>query len=240
MSNFGVLALFLALPALGVMAGGLLGARKELSPLVESGVQHFAAGVVFAAIATEIIPTVMHGGAPRIAIAGFMIGVAVMFGMRVLVQTVEARERAPSPYPLGFIGPVAIDCVIDGAVIGAGFASGAREGLLIASALTLEMFFLGLATAGVIRGGGGRPAGVLGICVGLGALLLVSAAVGLSLLSGSSPSLITGFLAFGSAALLYLVTEELLIRAHGGQETNVVTALFYIGFLAIFAVELFA
>lgn len=44
-------------------------------------------------------------------------------------------------------------------------------------------------------------------------------------------------LAFGAAALLYLVTEELLVEAHEGQETPLLTALFFIGFLAIPVLE---
>lgn len=43
---------------------GLIGATRTLSDLSRSAVQHFAAGVVFAAIATEIIPDVMRAGTP--------------------------------------------------------------------------------------------------------------------------------------------------------------------------------
>lgn len=43
---------------------GLIGATRTLLDLSRSAVQHFAAGVVFAAIATEIIPDVMRAGTP--------------------------------------------------------------------------------------------------------------------------------------------------------------------------------
>jgi ZIP family zinc transporter len=39
-------------------------------------------------------------------------------------------------------------------------------------------------------------------------------------------------LSFGLAALLFLVTEELLVEAHKEPETPISTALFFIGFLA--------
>jgi ZIP family zinc transporter len=60
---------FLILPAAGVMVGGVLGALRTLPKLWQSAVQHFAAGVVFAAIATEIIPDTIHGGSPPAAVS---------------------------------------------------------------------------------------------------------------------------------------------------------------------------
>ncbi|MHB0953965.1 MAG: ZIP family metal transporter [Allorhizobium sp.] len=236
----GLMSAYLALPALGVLAGGTLGARQQLSLVWQSAVQHFAAGVVFAALATEIVPNILHGEAPGIAIVAFLLGVIGMFGMRMLTESFETRDAQSSPYPLTFIGPIAVDCVIDGIVVGAGFASGTRQGLLIAAALTLEMFFLGLATAAVMKSGGGKPTAIYGICAFLGFLLVSSAAAGLYFLAGSSPALLTAFLAFGSAALLYLVTEELLIRAHSVVETSAITSLFFLGFIIVFGFELYS
>ena len=42
---------------------------------------------------------------------------------------------------------VGIDILIDGLVLGIGFAAGAKQGLLLTGALTLEVLFLGLALA---------------------------------------------------------------------------------------------
>jgi ZIP family zinc transporter len=39
-------------------------------------------------------------------------------------------------------------------------------------------------------------------------------------------------LAFGAAALMFLVTEELLTEAHEEKETPLLTATFFAGFLA--------
>lgn len=45
-------------------------------------------------------------------------------------------------------------------------------------------------------------------------------------------------LAFGLIALLYLVTEELLVEAHeGGKETPFATAMFFAGFLLLLLLE---
>jgi ZIP family zinc transporter len=48
----------------------------------------------------------------------------------------------------------------------------------------------------------------------------------------------TGVLAFGSAALLFLVTEELLTEAHEVPESPWLTATLFLGFLLLLLLEL--
>ena len=43
-------------------------------------------------------------------------------------------------------------------------------------------------------------------------------------------------LSFGAAALLFLVTEELLIEAHEVEQTPFITAAFFAGFLALYVI----
>lgn len=234
--NAQLLSLML-LPSIAVISAGVIGALASLRAIWRSAVQHFAAGIVFAAIATEIVPGVMHAGTPRAALVGFAAGVAAMFAMRSLASRMESSGDRKA-FPLGFVAAVSIDCVIDGIVIGTGFAAGAREGVLIVAALTLEMFFLGLTTADTIRATGARMTGVVATCVGLATILGASALIGYSLLVGAPVAIVTTLLAFGCAALLYLVTEELLVRAHEHGETTLVTSLFFLGFMTILAAEL--
>ena len=61
--------------------------------------------------------------------------------------------------------------------------------------------------------------------------LLVGALVGETILRGASAHTLAGVLAFGAAALLYLVTEELLVEAHETRDTTAATAMFFAGFL---------
>ncbi len=49
---------------------------------------------------------------------------------------------------------------------------------------------------------------------------------------------VSGVLAAGIAALLYLVTEELITEAHeSATETPLLSALFFAGFLAVYILE---
>lgn len=48
---------------------------------------------------------------------------------------------------------------------------------------------------------------------------------------GASSPVLAAILGFGASALLYLVTEDLLLEAHATSDTLVVTATFFLGFL---------
>lgn len=205
---------------------------------MRSAVQHFAAGVVFAAIAGELLPDVLRGQAPGPAVVGFVLGVAAMFGIKRLTERLNPTEGVGTGGTLGLMIAIGVDALIDGLVIGIGFSAGARQGALVTAALTLEMLFLGLASAATLRAKQSSGRRVLSLLLLLAALLAVGAVGGATVLSGLPASQLTGLLAFGTATLLYLVTEELLVSAHEVQETPLITTAFFGGFLAIFVVEL--
>ena len=72
----------------------------------------------------------------------------------------------------------------------------------------------------------------------LGVTVLVFSVLGSALLTGASHAVIGGTLAFSAAALLYLVTEELLIEAHEVEEIPISTLVLFGGFLAFWSIQL--
>ena len=52
-----------------------------------------------------------------------------------------------------------------------------------------------------------------------------------------TPAWIIGFMSFGLMALLYLVTEELLAEAHETPDSPLISAMFFVGFLALLLLE---
>ena len=78
---------------------------------------------------------------------------------------------------------------------------------------------------------GSRQARRRAFCTGLGLLFVFFAALGATLLSHLPHFLLEMVLSFGLAALLFLVTEELLVEAHEEKETPLLTASFFGGFL---------
>jgi ZIP family zinc transporter len=226
------------LAVVAAMVGGVVAVYRAPGAQMESNVQHFAAGVVIAAVAAELLPDV-HDRAPLVVVVGFAVGVATMLGVHRLSKLIEKRgvggEFAGAA---GLLITVGIDMVIDGVLIGVTFLAEAATGVLIAVALAIEVLFLGV--AGVVA----LPKSVgtlkkLAVPAAFGVLLTAGVTVGVVSLEGVTGAPIAVILAFGSAALLYLVTEELLVKAQKVPETPTSTTLFFVGFLAIFLLDMF-
>ncbi|MBX6741106.1 MAG: transporter [Acetobacteraceae bacterium] len=222
--------LYTLIPAAAAVAGAAAATWRRPGPALTSAVQHFAAGVVFAAAASEILPDLKHQGSAISVVLGGGLGVAVMLLVRWF------GERAKGPVSL--VATVAVDVLIDGLVLGIGFAAGVREGLLLTVALTLEVLFLGLSiTTELGEALGNSRAKVILAVAGIAALLPLGAVAGTPVGRLPGPWL-AGFFAFGLIALLYLVTEELLVEAHeGGTEAPWVAAMFFVGFLLLLLLE---
>lgn len=215
-------------PVAAATLGASVAVIRRPGPALTSAIQHFAAGVVFAAAAAEILPDVLHGGSPAATLIGGAAGVAVMLGVKRLEEVVQGAW--------GLLAAIAIDIFIDGLVLGLAFIGGAKAGLLLTVALTLEILFLGLtvtdALSASLRGRLKLVAATLAL-----ALLLPLGTLAATPVSALPSHLITAFLSFGLMALLYLVTEELLVEAHEKPDNAWITSAFFIGFLALLALE---
>lgn len=231
---------FILLPVVAIIVGGVVAAFSPPGPQLQSYLQHFAAGVVFAAAAGEVLPEIMHERSAFALIVGFALGVAAMLGIKWLTERLEQREASKTEQPTRLMLVVGIDLLIDGLLVGVGFAAGAKIGLLLTIALTLEILFLGLSTAAELTEAGATRGRVILTSAGLGLLVAVGAAVGVTLLNGLSGIALETVLSFGAAALLYLVTEELLVEAHEIPDTPLITASFFVGFLVLFVIEMIA
>lgn len=119
-----------------------------------------------------------------------------------------ASAAVARPFPYALAVAVGVDALVDGLLIGISSSSGAQAGVVITGALSIEMGFLGLTFATTLRKQS-RSARVRAILLPPLLLLLGGVCGGaIAALLASSPPLHTGLLAFGVAALLYLVTEE--------------------------------
>ncbi|MEO7909342.1 MAG: transporter [Roseiflexaceae bacterium] len=223
-----------------MMIGGVVAAFRPPGPSVQSYLQHFAAGVVFAAAAGEVLPEIMHEHSTFALIIGFGLGVVAMLGIKQLTEKLKQRGGGNTEQPTRLILVVGIDLLVDGLLVGVGFAAGAKVGLLLTIALTLEILFLGLSTAAELTEAGASRTRVIITTAGLGLLVAIGALVGVTLLNGLSGPALATVLSFGAAALLYLVTEELLVEAHEIPDTPLITAAFFVGFLVLFVIEMIA
>jgi len=198
-------------------------------------VQHFAAGGIFAAVAGELLPQLAASHAPWLVISGFLAGVALMTGIQHASRGGDREAGARSQR--GLLTAVCIDAALDGVLIGIAFSEGTGTGAIFATALSIEMFFLALSTGATLLNGGASRGRVLGVAAALGTILACSALLGFLAVGAMSPEMLVVVGSFGVAALLYLVTEELLVEAHETAETPLLTSFFFVGFIAIFLLE---
>lgn len=234
--------LIMLIPAAVAVAGGILALLWNPSAQARSLIQHFAAGVVLAALAVELLPEIGREHAqPWVLIAAFAAGSLFMFGMKLLTDKLEAGshaagQNAKTALPIGLLVATLIDIATDGFIIGAGFASGGETGLILALGLSVELLFLGLALmSDALRGWK-----MIALTCLLGVEVFAFAVLGKWLLAGVSHDVLGAVLAASAAALLYLVTEELLMEAHEVEEKNYAVLVLFAGFLTFWSIQLLA
>lgn len=216
------------IPLAAVIIGTLVALWRQPDATFISATQHLAAGVVFAAAAVEILPQIKHEASPAATLIGVAIGVGVMLAIKAF------EERSSGPFAM--LSATGIDIFIDGLVLGLAFIAGDRAGILLTAALTLEILFLGLSVTSELQEEKAGPRRILAIAIGLG-LLLPLGALAATPVALLPPVVITGFLSFGLMALLYLVTEELLVEAHEKPDTPFISSMFFVGFLGLLVLE---
>ena len=220
--------LYTLAPVLAVVLGAIIASRTKLNPGLVAGLQHLAAGVVFAAAATEILPQVKNEASPSATLIGGAAGVVTMLGLKAF----EARFKGP----MALLAAIGIDILVDGLVLGLAFVAGEKAGFLLTIALTLEVLFLGLTLTNELAETYRSRLRIIVIVSAL-ALLLPIGALAAVPVATLSPVMVAGFLSFGLMALLYLVTEELLVEAHEKPDTPLISSMFFVGFLALLTLE---
>lgn len=228
--------LVMAIPALVALGGGILASLWQPGHQTRSLIQHFAAGVVLAALAVELLPEIERAHAPGLVlISAFALGSLFMYGLKLWTMRLEHQATlSGTASGMGLLLATFIDVATDGFIIGAGFAAGGGTGTILALGLSVELLFLGLALTSEATKGWR----IIAISGALGGTVLVFSLIGNTLLSGASNAVIGGALAFSAAALLYLVTEELLMEAHEVEEKPISTLVLFGGFLAFWSIQL--
>lgn len=234
-----ILTYILLAAAAGVL-GGILAYFWAPKIRARSAIQHFAAGLVIAAVASELIPQVESMGTPIGILGGFAAGGLAMIGLKWVVLKFENRRRSAKRLPVGLAAAAAVDTMVDGAIITAGFVTGKRLGVLLAIALGVEHFFLCLSVGSEFHKTKSLRWQGLAATSGIATMLLLGALGAFLFLRGAAESTVAIFLAFGAAALIYLIAEELLVENIQAEDSLYSTASLFAGFAALLAMKLFS
>ena len=239
MINYFQLLGYALIPAATMTLAGIWATLRVPGENLRSALMHFAAGVVFAVVAVEFLPDLVHEHSVLATAVGFTLGTAAMLGVRLWSETRAKKNLEKSETASGsLIVATAVDIVVDGLMLGIGFAAGTKQGILLTVALAFELISLGLAVVLELKQGRISRGRILSSIIALSGLFIFGAVAGSAALSLISGALLAGVIAFGAAALLFLVTEELLTEAHEVAENPLLTSAFFVGFLAVFLLEL--
>ncbi len=221
---------------------GILGSAISLfwnpDVKIRSAIQHFAAGAVLAAIAASVVPEVEQIGTLPGVVGGFVAGGLLMIGLKWLVVRLEHQGKQKKTIPVGLASAAAVDTLIDGILISAGFSANDQLGGLLAIALSLELLFLTLSVGVEFRERKFPWWQSLAITGGIALLLFVGAFGAGFLLADVPETTLAIVLAFGAAALIYLIAEELLVENVQVEESIFSTATLFLGFLALLILKL--
>ena len=223
--------LFALIPMLAAVAGASIAALRPPGAGLRSGLQHFAAGAVFSVVGVELLPDILRQHKPVPVIVGFTLGIAALLVLRSFGPSEKPSEGSSGKLPLAFLSAVGIDLLIDGFLIGIGFAAGAKEGKLLTFGLTVELLSLGMATAVTLMEAAVPRRKAVAVTSAGASCLLIGAGLGGTVLRSIPDTGLEIVLSFGLAALLFVVVEELLVEAHEVPETPLITSAFFAGFL---------
>ena len=230
--------MLLILPAISMAFGGLLGSRIRPGKRFRAVVAHLVGGLVLGIAAADLMPAASNSGHPAALAIGFCLGFSLLLVINAVLEEPHESQEQGRPRPMLLLMlPFLVDSLIDGLVVGIS-SEAAEQQWVIPIAVALEM---GLATLGLGtllgRGGDRWRSGLSG------ALMAVTYGIGLSIslviTNGLQGPALTGTLAFGTAALIYLVVEEVMKEAHSREEddSGLVNVAFFIGLLCIWLLD---
>jgi zinc transporter, ZIP family len=223
-----------------IAAAGIASTFYSPGPRIRSSFQHFAAGLVFAAVSTSLLSEVHKARQLIPTLVGFSLGVVLMLGMKWLLERGGHPGFNEEDPPWSLVATAGVDYLMDGLLTGVGFGVGGRAGGLLIFALTAEGLFLAIAVISAMTRHHFPRSRLVLISSGFGLIFAVGAIAGSTLYGFLSGPVHTAMIAFGAAALIYLVTEELLVEAHERrvQENPFTAGLFFAGFLLVIAIDL--
>lgn len=235
----------IATPAIAMLIGGLAAGHLRLSSWGHCASQFFSAGMILAVCGGLMKELTESGSAAAFCLsAGFGAGVATMVLVKRIAVDGDVQSDSPSPvkaFPWSYILAVAIDSLVDGLLLGMVGVETPREVLMMAAATAIEMGALGLScsVALLTRSKLSRFSCVIGMPI----ILVAGGCIGAFAASALRrfPLAYTFMLAYGIAALLYLVLQELLVEANERREevdsSGCTSYCLFLGYLFVLVID---
>jgi len=152
----------------------------------------------------------------------------------------KEKRKVAGPIPWSLALAVVIDSIVDGMLIGLASAVCRESGMLMATATTIEMGFLGYSFACSVLRKVKRGCGLLILAVPPAMMVVASLVAAFCTDSLKGSGAFVALIAFAMVALLYLVVQELLVEAHEKEGGSFQTSVWlYVGLAISIATDLF-
>ncbi|HEX7034317.1 MAG TPA: ZIP family metal transporter [Pseudomonadales bacterium] len=241
--------------------GGLIALWHRPDTLFTSSALGFASGVLLGTIAFSMLPQALALGSLPIAVGGFVIGFAAVYGFDLFIHRGRVAGAAAEQHPqierlyrrrrprggevTVLAGGTSAEELIEGLSIGVGVTIHPGVGLLIALAIVVDNLSEGLSIGEIIRS---EPASdrsrdqtrrILGWTTLIGVALFGSALAGWFLLRGVARPVLGLLFAVGAGGMFYLTVSDLVPQAeerHYQQSAAITTGA---GFVTMFVLSQF-
>ena len=234
--EFVVVLLSSGLAAVASVCGGLIALAHRRSTLVSSISFGFASGALVGTVSLEMLPTALELATLTTVVIGFAGGVAGMYvfdlvvhggwivgehaDQRRIVQRYRGRRSAGSRV-LVLAGGTSVEELVEGLAIGVGAAVEPGLALVVGIAIAIDNLSEGLSVGELIRDEHPDRARALPRAVAwtgtIGLALFGSSVVGWLAFRDISAQILSGLLAAGAGAMLYLTISSLVPEGEARQ-----------------------
>jgi ZIP family zinc transporter len=233
------------LSASGLLIGAVGGYYTWLRHATIARVMTFAAGVLLAVVAMDLVIEARGAASLHWTVMGLLCGAAVFSSVNWLLsrrgaqhrkrcgECVEQPKEEQQPGSgLAIAAGALLDGVPEGMVLGLSVLHHGAPGLGTVTAFFLTNIPEALSSSSGMRQGGRSARYVFGVWIGIALMISLAAAVAALVLRGAGPAVRGTVEAFAAGAILALVSETMIPEAfHGSPQFN--GLLLVVGFVAL-------
>jgi len=236
----------------GMGLGGLIAALLgKISPKVMCWMLSFAGGVMVSIVSFELVPEGIELGGIGIAVAGLVLGIAVVTVLNRLLDRVTIKDgdsleahisQAGFSHESGLVGKpallrsgiimliaISLHNLPEGIAIGAAGTHDIRMGVILAAVIMLHCIPEGMAIGAPLIGGGMARWKTVGLTALSGVPTVIGGAIGM-LIGGISDTALALALTGAGGAMLYVVFGEIL------PQSSIITKSRFTTFAALFGI----
>ena len=228
--------------ASALVLGGLLAFTVHIPTRVRGLIQGFGAGILFGAVAYELVEEAVNAHAGGFAVGiGFGLGAVVFYLGSVLIDSIPAKGDEPDPdggagapatgdrraAGLAVLLGTVLDGIPESVVLGLTFVPGAGVAAPILLAIFISNVPEAVSASEDLADSGFSRRRIMRIWIGVTLTSAVAAAIGFAMLGVVGPRLIVATQAFAAGALLAMLAETMIPEGYqnGGRPVGLATAL---------------